>query len=162
MTPGTFSSHVIPLEHHPCRGYALTLEDLVYCDLAGRQHRASGDMVTDGLSIPRFFWRLVGPPFRHPFLLAAIIHDHYCLKAASLEPGQSRDALRLQGDLLFGEMCSQLGAKPLHAAILIRAVRFGALSSRKENPIPDYTHASQAFMIYINAQYPARALPVAA
>lgn len=162
MTAGTFSSYVIPLEHDPSRGYAILLKDLVYCDLAGRKHRAHAGMPTDGLTIPRFFWRLVGPPFRHQFLLAAIIHDHYCYKAASLDVGRIRNNLRLHGDQLFEEMCSQLGAGDTHAKVLYGAVRIGAYSTRKDEPIPDYIHAPQEFRLYINSQYSARELHKAA
>ena len=31
--------------------------------------------ITDGASIPRFFWRVIGPPIGYRYTAAAIIHD---------------------------------------------------------------------------------------
>jgi len=97
-------------------------------------------MLTDGMSVPRFFWRIIGAPIRNPYLLACIIHDHYCYKAACLQPGPTRDKLRLQGDLLFAEMCQVLGAGSSKCQLLYRAVRIGATASRNTPAQPDYEH----------------------
>jgi len=44
-----------------------SLEDVCYCVLPG--------WLTDGGSIPRLMWRVLGPPIRHPGLPAFILHD---------------------------------------------------------------------------------------
>jgi hypothetical protein len=144
--PGTFSSDHIPLDHYPAHGYALLLCDYWYCDLQGRIHRATIRMPSDGLTIPRFFWRVAGAPIRTPLLPAGIIHDHYCYKAASLPPGPERDKLRRQGDRLFAEMVSQLGANKVEMLALYRSVRIGARSARDDEAIPDYQHEYDKFM----------------
>ncbi|MEO1610602.1 MAG: DUF1353 domain-containing protein, partial [Pseudomonadota bacterium] len=39
---------------------------------------APSGLVSDGASIPSFFWSMIGAPFSGPYRLAAIIHDRYC------------------------------------------------------------------------------------
>jgi hypothetical protein len=34
----------------------------------------------DGASIPRFFWRVIGGPFRPEYMLPALEHDELCKK----------------------------------------------------------------------------------
>lgn len=34
----------------------------------------------DGASIPRFFWRIIGPNTDNSFLIAALVHDELCLR----------------------------------------------------------------------------------
>lgn len=43
----------------------------------GMSHRfvCAEGMWTDGASIPRFFWRLIGHPMQLPYVKAAVIHD---------------------------------------------------------------------------------------
>lgn len=156
MTPGTFSVDGVSLKFLPEYGFAILLVEVIYRDLAGRRHRASIGMPTDGLSIPRFFWRLAGPPFRHPYLLAAIIHDHYCYKAQSLPPGRERKAMRRSGDRLFREMVTVLGANRVQSWGLYRAVRTGAWSTRKAPQIPDYIHERNAFMAWYESTHASR------
>ena len=146
MTPGTFNVESVTLEHFPMCGFAILQVAVVYCDISGRLHRSCVGMPTDGLSIPRFFWRLIGAPIRNQYLLAGIVHDHYCLKAKSLPAGPLRNNLRASGDLLFREMVSVLGAGPLQAQILYSAVRIGAAASMYSPRIPDYIHEYDAFM----------------
>ena len=44
----------------------------------GRRWDAPSGMLTDGASIPRFAWTLIGGPFEGKYRNAAIIHDRYC------------------------------------------------------------------------------------
>ena len=146
MTRGTFTLPTVELAIHTRLGYAVLKVSVCYCDLEGRLHRASVGMPTDGLSIPRFFWRLAGAPFLNRRLRAAIIHDHYCYKAQSIPAGKERDALRKSGDVLFREMCKACGDNKAQAWAYYRAVRAGAHATRKRPTIPDYVHEYSAFM----------------
>ena len=131
----------VPLKHMPGTGYAILQATLLYIAASGRKVRAMCGMPTDGLSIPRFFWRVAGPPFRHVYLLAALIHDHLCKKAASLPVGAERDALRLAADMLFREMCLFIKPKAkVRASVLYAAVRLGAWWAKNEPIAPDYEH----------------------
>lgn len=58
--------------------YAKLLEDFTYVDRAGFAWRVPAGYETDGASIPRLFWRVVGNPMQGHYRRAAIIHDFYC------------------------------------------------------------------------------------
>ena len=99
-----------------------------YIDRRSRRHTAHRGEITDGGSIPRFFWRVAGPPFQSPLLPAYIIHDHYCTRAADLKKDWPAEyhQLRLEGDELLREMAEVLGASRIKCWYLYRAVRIGA------------------------------------
>lgn len=40
---------------------------------------------TDGASIPRFLWPIIGPPMRGGYLVPAIVHDYLCVIAATYQ-----------------------------------------------------------------------------
>ena len=149
MTPGTFNGERVPLDHYPRLGYALIRDEaVVYCDLAGGEHCARVGMPFDGLTIPRFFWRLAGPPMRTPLLQAGAVHDDYCFRALAVPAGVGRDALRLEGDRLFREMVSVLGAGDVEAWYLFRSVRLGAWAARNDPIRPHYIEEYEAFMAW--------------
>jgi hypothetical protein len=54
------------------------LEDVVYVDPAGIPWKARKGYSTDGASIPRAFWTVVGGPFEGNYRNAAVIHDQFC------------------------------------------------------------------------------------
>ena len=148
MTPGTFNSERLALDHYPRLGYALVQEAVVYWDILGVEHGARVGMPFDGLTIPRFFWRLAGPPMRTPLLQAGAVHDDYCFRALALPAGPGRDALRLEGDRLFREMVSVLGAGGFEAWYLFRSVRVGAWDARNDPVRPHYIEEYEEFMAW--------------
>ena len=54
------------------------LEDFAYVDPKGKTWLAPKGSVTDGASIPRALWTLVGAPFEGQYREAAVVHDVYC------------------------------------------------------------------------------------
>jgi len=48
-----------------------------YIDPRGRAWDVPEGMITDGASVPRFFWTAF-PPFTGLYRTAAFVHDHYC------------------------------------------------------------------------------------
>jgi Protein of unknown function (DUF1353) len=56
------------------------LEDFSYVDPDGLLWKAPAGSVTDGASIPRSAWSIIGGPFEGPYRLAAVIHDVACEK----------------------------------------------------------------------------------
>lgn len=54
------------------------LEDFAYVDPSGTVWLAPKGSKTDGASIPRGLWTLVGAPFEGQYREAAVIHDVYC------------------------------------------------------------------------------------
>ena len=52
-----------------------TLEDIRF-DLAGIEYTIPAGFECDGASIPRAFWRIIGPPISSDYIDEAIIHDY--------------------------------------------------------------------------------------
>lgn len=53
-------------------------QDYGYRDSGGRWWPVPAKTKSDGASIPRLFWSVVGGPLDGPYRNAAIIHDYYC------------------------------------------------------------------------------------
>lgn len=49
-----------------------------YRDSDGKHWRVPAGYVTDGASIPRLLWSVVGSPYDADHLRAAIVHDYFC------------------------------------------------------------------------------------
>lgn len=54
------------------------LAPLVWVDADGRAWRVPRGALSDGASIPRWAWVVIGHPFDWPYRRAAILHDHQC------------------------------------------------------------------------------------
>ncbi|HLO65317.1 MAG TPA: DUF1353 domain-containing protein [Azonexus sp.] len=54
------------------------LEDFAYVDPKGKTWLAPKGSLTDGASIPRVLWTIVGGPFEGQYREAAVIHDVFC------------------------------------------------------------------------------------
>lgn len=52
-----------------------TLEDIRF-DLAGIEYTIPAGFECDGASIPRIFWRIIGPPIDCHYIEEAILHDY--------------------------------------------------------------------------------------
>jgi len=55
-----------------------TINAIGFWDKKGRQWEVRPGYQTDGASIPRALWSIVGSPYTGKYLPAAIIHDFYC------------------------------------------------------------------------------------
>ena len=96
------------------------LEDLTYYDgetgFAITTRTGAG---TDGASIPRFFWRMMGGPFSGKYVAAALIHDQ-------LYRAQGLGILtRKQSDQIFRRAMLSCDVPEWKAALMYRAVRMG-------------------------------------
>jgi hypothetical protein len=56
----------------------MLLRDFTYIDHTGRHWTVDEGFIADGASIPRFFWRFIGPPLTGRYRYASIIHDYFC------------------------------------------------------------------------------------
>jgi hypothetical protein len=54
------------------------LSDLSFVDPDGLSWISPKGLVTDGASIPRALWSIVGSPFTGNYRRAAVIHDRFC------------------------------------------------------------------------------------
>ncbi len=72
--------------------------------------------VTDGATIPRVAWPLIGHPMVGRYQAAAIAHDHLY---------DTQQVGRLVADALFCEILTQYGVPRWRARIMYAAVRIG-------------------------------------
>lgn len=97
------------------------LADFAFVDPGGKTWLAKEDYQTDGASIPRAFWTLVGGPFEGQYREAAVIHDQYCdLKT---ETWQATHRVFYDGMLASG--VSEELAKTLYAGVMLGGLRWG-------------------------------------
>jgi len=85
------------------------------------------DMETDGASIPRFFWRLIGPPLTGKYRQAAVIHDAgYIgeLEWKQIPGGRIRKYTRKEIDKLFLRLMKALKVPLWRRQLMYRAVRW--------------------------------------
>jgi hypothetical protein len=58
----------------------ILLEDLTYVDRHGRRWTAKKGLKTNGASIPRFLWTVMGSPMTGAYRRAAFVHDQECVE----------------------------------------------------------------------------------
>lgn len=85
--------------------------------------------LTDGATIPRFAWPLVGHPMHGPYQAAAVCHDHFYT---------TQELSRLVADALFCEILRQYGVSRRRARLMYGAVRLAGwlpwcLRARRRN-----------------------------
>lgn len=96
----------------------------------GQSHKlvCPDGMWTDGASIPRFFWRLIGHPMQLPGFRAAIIHDGGYMGELIWYHKQGDDWIpeeytKQDIDELFRELLKALGVSRWRYKAMYRAVR---------------------------------------
>jgi len=101
---------------------------------------AKAGTVTDGASIPRFFWRLVGAPIMGPHFPAAVMHDAaYEGTLTWVENGQAIHVSKQMADDMFDRLLAlpQMKVAPWRRKLMVYAVRtFGQSAwdnNRKKN-----------------------------
>lgn len=92
------------------------LQDILYEDHYGREWWVRAGFVTDGASIPRALWALVGAPFNGLYRVAALFHD-----AAYADPGIPKE----QADLMLRDFALWLGCPHALAEVIYAGVRIG-------------------------------------
>lgn len=89
------------------------LETVRFTDSNGAVWTAPEGSIIDGASIPRFCWRVIGPPFVGRYRRASVIHDVYCVNKE--KPWQSVHKC-------FKEMMIADGVPTFKATIMYSAV----------------------------------------
>jgi hypothetical protein len=85
---------------------------------------------TDGASIPQWAQAIIGEPFSDEYLLAAVVHDHYCYKENHVRGWR-------QTHKAFYYALNTLGVPALKAKIMYAAVYLGGPKWRKLVPGED-------------------------
>jgi len=82
----------------------------------------------DGASVPRFFWRLIGPNTDNQFLIAALVHDVLC------ENHDYIDGDREFSTRVFNLLLKESGVKPVKRFFMKNSVNiFQSLFCKWEN-----------------------------
>jgi hypothetical protein len=102
------------------------LEPYSYTDPTGKELDAPAGFSTDGASIPRPLWSIVGSPFTGKYVGAAVVHDVGCVNHKYSWQATHR---------IFYEAMIDLGVDPDYAKLLYYGVRFGG---------PKWTYRTQA------------------
>ncbi len=96
-----------------------------FVDGKGRRWEVAAGVQTDGASIPRALWSIVGSPFTGKYLRAAVIHDRYC---------ESKHRSWMDTHDVFYEAMLASGVDQKHALLMWAAVyRFGPRWTRSES-----------------------------
>ncbi|WOB06485.1 DUF1353 domain-containing protein [Piscinibacter gummiphilus] len=90
------------------------LVEIVFTDSKGRRWVVPELFTTDGASIPRFLWSLIGSPFTGKYRLPAVAHD-----AAYQVVGQPK----ADADRMFHEAMLEQGVGRVKAWAMYSAVR---------------------------------------
>ena len=90
--------------------------------------------LTDGASIPRLFWRVIGPPLHDEYAPAAVIHDSaYEGTLLWLVNGEPVSYTRDMADDLFRYLMEAIGVPAWKRDMMWRAVRWFGRSAWKAN-----------------------------
>ncbi len=82
--------------------------------------------VSDGASIPRLFWAIIGPPIGSSHLLPAIVHDYLCEQARDYNE-------RVLGDAVFFKLLRDFDVPRWRRTLMYIAVRVcGRLTWRRK------------------------------
>ena len=83
------------------------------------------DFVTDGASIPKMCWKLIGHPFHPKIIEAGVVHDYLYRTGGKVGKGYSRH----DADKIFKQILFDNGFDGLKIAIMFRVLRwFGSVN----------------------------------
>ena len=116
LFPGRFSGKAVVEMLDDGRQVRL-LQALSFKDSAGRIWTAPASSVSDGASIPRSLWTVLGAPFSGNFTRPSIIHDHY----VQTRERSWEDTHKMFYEALLASGVSKTKAQIIYAAV----VRFG-------------------------------------
>jgi hypothetical protein len=97
------------------------LKPFGYTDSAGVDWDVPEGAISDGASIPDWFWAMVGGPFSGPYRDAAVIHDHYCL----IQTRKWEDVHKVFYEAALNRGTDETLAKTMYAAVLLGGPRWG-------------------------------------
>lgn len=127
----------------------ILINEFSYIAPKGKKWKAPKGYVTDGASIPRIFWSLVGGPFDEQYREVALIHDVYC---------DSQSKLWQDVYHIFYYTNRAAGISEFKLKVLYDAVRFGGLRWNKKAPSNYFSgcHATGSSQKYIKTVSPTK------
>jgi hypothetical protein len=102
------------------------LDEFTYVDPKGRKWVAPKGYKTDGASIPKAAWSIVGGPFEGQYREAAVIHDVYC--ESKTEPWRDVHRIFYYANRAAG--VSEKKSKILYGAVMIGGPKWGSNKSK--------------------------------
>ena len=103
--------------------HMVLISEFWYEDPQKKRWVAPANMKTNGASIPRALWTLIGSPFTGDYRRAALVHDQACVDA------RSGKGSRRAADRMFYHACRDGGCPVRDAIILYVGVRIGSIKS---------------------------------
>lgn len=130
---GSFSGD--PIIRLLCDGRNVqVMERFTFTDKRGVVWATEVGDISDGASIPRLLWPIVGGPFEGLHRGPALLHDRVCRN-------HKTNAERRAGDWMLYEACLCAGSSEDHARRIYLGVSVGSL----QDAIGDRIHVDQAF-----------------
>jgi len=100
------------------------LEDISFIDSKDKKWTAKKGMPSDGASIPRTFWTLIGSPLQGPYVRPAVIHDQYCITRT--EPWKMVHWMFYEAMLVAG--VGKIKAKTMYTAVMSLGPRWDEMT----------------------------------
>ena len=108
---------------HPKNDGIMQLQNnVLYIDFNNDTYLIPRGFETDGASIPKVFWSIIGSPFKGQYLYAALIHDYLCKMGVDGTPKASRKVT----NKIFYNCMRYYGVGRCKAKMMYWAVKVGA------------------------------------
>ena len=82
--------------------------------------------ITDGASIPKVFWSMIGGPLSGRYICSAVIHDFLCFKAHQNQYSRKR------ADIIFEQAMREEGATFIKRKVMYLGVRLASIFSKRK------------------------------
>lgn len=102
------------------------LADFIYEGPDGKKWIVPKGLVSDGASIPRGLWNVIGPPIGGPYFFAGLVHD------ARYRLG---DCTKDEADMILWDACEAGGTSEELARTIVEGVALGGDAAWHENAI---------------------------
>jgi hypothetical protein len=111
------------------------LDDFRFLDPSDIEWKAERGFVSDGASIPRSLWTIVGGPLDGKYRRASIIHDKYC----EIRTRSWKDTHRVFYFGMRASGVSESKARTMYFAVLIGGPRWGLVNGAITYIVPEYS-----------------------
>jgi Protein of unknown function (DUF1353) len=113
------------------KGQLMTLlVDIKFTDRRGVEWPVPKGTQTDGASIPRVFWSIIGGPFDGSYRDAAVVHDYYCV----VRTRSWKDTHRAFYEASRASGVDEIIAKTMYAAVYYFGPRWGEVGGSSRGP----------------------------
>lgn len=123
---GGFSGDLVFRWDPPPSREMTLLSPISFKDIHGETWSVPAGSKTDGASIPRVFWSVIGGPFDGPHRDAAVIHDYFCV----VRTHSWKDTHRVFYEAMLARLVDSITAKIMYAAVYHFGPRWGDIGGR--------------------------------